>query len=54
MRKTSILSAGIALLFASFSAVAQNPPGAEEWNNQFISGVNKEKAVEVVIPFNNE
>lgn len=42
------------LLIAVFVGQAQNPDGAEEWNNLAISHVNREDAVTVGIPFANE
>lgn len=53
MRKQQIASAIIAMCFTAGFAQAQKAEQLE-WNNQYVSGVNKEKATTIAIPFANE
>lgn len=52
MRKSSFICAA-ALLFASLDVIAQKPESLE-WSNLHVSGVNKEIACQIAIPFANE
>lgn len=53
MRKQIIHGATAVLLFSSLSALAQTTE-QPEWSNQYVSGVNKEEAVQIAIPFADE
>lgn len=53
MRRQSMTSALIALFFTPLFASAQKAE-QPEWNNELVSGVNKEEACQIIIPFANE
>lgn len=53
MRKQSIFCALIAWMLIPLSAIAQKN-GQVEWNNEQVSGVNKEEACQIAIPFADE
>lgn len=52
MRKLSFFCTAV-LMFASLEAPAQKAE-RPEWSNQYVSGVNKETACQIAIPFANE
>lgn len=52
-KKTTSCAALAALYFLPFYA-APDKTEPVEWNNQYVSGVNKEKAVQIAIPFATE
>ena len=53
MKLRIMRSAWIALLFMSLSVTAQTTD-KPEWSNEQVSGVNKEEAVQIAIPFTDE
>lgn len=53
MKLRIMRSAWIALLFMSLSVTAQTTD-KPEWSNELVSGVNKEEAVQIAIPFTDE
>ena len=53
MRKQSIFCTLIAWMLIPLSAIAQKN-GQVEWNNEQVSGVNKEEACQIAIPFADE
>lgn len=53
MRRKTISSALIALLLTPLTVNAQKE-GRPEWDNEYISGVNKEEACQIAIPFADE
>lgn len=53
MKLRIMRSAWIALLFMSLSVTAQTTD-KPEWSNEYVSGVNKEEAVQIAIPFTDE
>lgn len=53
MKRLLISGAMTALLFTSFSAIAQTAE-KPEWNNEYVSEVNREKACQIAIPFADE
>lgn len=53
MRKHLILRAILAFLLAPVAALAQTTE-QPEWSNEYVSGVNKEEACQIAIPFANE
>ena len=53
MKRLLIPGAMTALLFTSLSAIAQTAE-KPEWNNEYVSEVNREKACQIAIPFADE
>lgn len=53
MRRNKLLGVMVAFMILPMIAVAQKP-GQQEWNNQYVSGVNKETACQLAIPFGDE
>ena len=54
MRRKTVSGALIALLLTPLVAVNAQKEERPEWNNEYISGVNKEEACQIAIPFADE